>query len=383
MDMSFVSFTAVHKSEVIKNTLNPSWREMRIPVSSLCNGDVNRTLKVECYDWDSDGSHDLIGMFTTNVQELQQANSSFELKNPKKADKKKYVNSGVVKVEHVRMVKDYGFLDYIQAGVQMNFTVAIDFTQSNGHPSDPRSLHYINNVGLNQYATALQSVGNIIQDYDSDKMFPALGFGGKLPDGSISHEFFLNLNPGNPFCAGIGGVMHAYQSAIRSVALWGPTNFAPVINHVARFAAAMRDGTNYFVLLIITDGVITDMPQTVQAVIEASYLPMSIIIVGVGNADFSAMELLDDALKGNESASEGQHRTAQRDIVQFVPLRDYLSLGDSHMVHARLAKAVLAEVPDQFLGYMRRHNIEPPKQRLAPQSISSGPPMPQPSVPQM
>jgi len=55
MDMSFVSFTAVHKSEVIKNTLNPSWREMRIPVSSLCNGDVNRTLKVECYDWDSDG----------------------------------------------------------------------------------------------------------------------------------------------------------------------------------------------------------------------------------------------------------------------------------------------------------------------------------------
>jgi len=49
----------------------------------------------------------------------------------------------------------------------------------------------------------------------------------------------------------------------------------------------MRDGTNYFVLLIITDGVITDMPQTVQAVIEASYLPMSIIIVGVGNADFS------------------------------------------------------------------------------------------------
>jgi len=64
--------------------------------------------------------------------------------------------------------------------------------------------------------------------------------------------------------------------------------FAMIITqNLCRFAAAMRDGTNYFVLLIITDGVITDMPQTVQAVIEASYLPMSIIIVGVGNADFS------------------------------------------------------------------------------------------------
>lgn len=26
---------------------------------------------------------------------------------------------------------------------------------------------------------------------DSDRMFPALGFGGKLPDGTVSHEFFL------------------------------------------------------------------------------------------------------------------------------------------------------------------------------------------------
>ena len=49
----------------------------------------------------------------------------------------------------------------------------------------------------------------------------------------------------------------------------------------------MRDGSNYFVLLIITDGVITDMPQTVQAIIYASSLPMSIIIIGVGQADFS------------------------------------------------------------------------------------------------
>ena len=45
---------------------------------------------------------------------------------------------------------------------------------------------------LNAYAMALKAVGEIIQDYDSDKMFPALGFGAKLPpDGRISHEFAL------------------------------------------------------------------------------------------------------------------------------------------------------------------------------------------------
>ena len=65
--------------------------------------------------------------------------------------------------------------------------------------------------------------------------------------------------------------------------LYGPTNFSPVINHVARFAgeqAAGAVGTNYFVLLIITDGIITDMNETVLAIVRASQLPMSIIIVG-------------------------------------------------------------------------------------------------------
>lgn len=50
----------------------------------------------------------------------------------------------------------------------------------------------MNPYQLNAYAMALRAVGEIIQDYDSDKMFPALGFGAKLPpDGRVSHEFAL------------------------------------------------------------------------------------------------------------------------------------------------------------------------------------------------
>ena len=37
---------------------------------------------------------------------------------------------------------------------------------------------------------------------------------------------------------------------------------------------------NYFILLIITDGIITDMAETVLAIVRASHLPMSIIIIG-------------------------------------------------------------------------------------------------------
>jgi len=51
--------------------------------------------------------------------------------------------------------------------MQMNFTVAIDFTASNGDPRSPQSLHHISAHQPNMYARALHAVGEIIQDYDS------------------------------------------------------------------------------------------------------------------------------------------------------------------------------------------------------------------------
>lgn len=67
-----------------------------------------------------------------------------------------------------------------------------------GNPSQPTSLHYMSPYQMNAYAMALKAVGEIIQDYDSDKLFPAYGFGAKLPpDGKISHAFPLVRNDTN------------------------------------------------------------------------------------------------------------------------------------------------------------------------------------------
>ena len=50
---------------------------------------------------------------------------------------------------------------------------------------------------------------------------------------------------------------------------------------------------NYTVLLLLTDGCIHDMSETINAIVKGSHLPLSIIIVGVGKEDFSDMEVLD------------------------------------------------------------------------------------------
>ncbi|EPQ17306.1 Copine-8 [Myotis brandtii] len=142
------SFTICHKTEVVKNTLNPVWQAFKISVRALCNGDYDRTIKVQVYDWDRDGSHDFIGEFTTSYRELSRGQSQFnvyEVVNPKKkVKKKKYINSGTVTLLSFLVETEVSFLDYIKGGTQINFTVAIDFTASNAMPTSQSERLYAN-----------------------------------------------------------------------------------------------------------------------------------------------------------------------------------------------------------------------------------------------
>jgi len=107
----------------------------------------------------------------------------------------------------------------------------------------------------------------------------------------------------------------------------------------------------YLVQLIITDGEITDMDDTVKAIVAASNLPMSIIIVGVGQADFKSMNVLDgdgQLLRAKSGA------VAKRDIVQFVAFRDFPPQDP-----AALAAAVLGEIPKQVVQYMMDNSKYP------------------------
>ena len=183
----------------------------------------------------------------------------------------------------------------------------------------------------------------------------AYGFGGKLPNVQVSHCFALNGNSVNPNCTGIEGVLQAYRQALNNVQLWGPTWFSEVIRSCSAIAlesdARQRQEQKYYVLLIITDGAINDMAATVDAIVSACSLPLSIVIVGVGNADFASMNALD--------GDDGQLRNsaglfASRDIVQFVPFNKYNNTN-----YQELARETLAEIPRQLTEYFKKKGIKP------------------------
>lgn len=173
------SYSVVMKTEQVYSTQHPTWRPITMRATSLCNGDFDRNIKIDCYDYRSNGSHKLIGTCFTSLRSLS---SKTHTEPPltlidagKQKHKSGYTNSGILELVHIHITEEITFLDYIRNGTQMHFAVAIDFTASNGAFTDPRSLHYLCNNRLNNYEIALRAVGEIIQHYDDSKLFPAFG----------------------------------------------------------------------------------------------------------------------------------------------------------------------------------------------------------------
>lgn len=113
----------------------------------------------------------------------------------------------------------------------------------------------------------------------------------------------------------MGGVFKLYDYCLKNVTLSGPTYFGPLLKETIiqtrnSFAA---DPNTYTILLILTDGAIHDMAASKDWIVEGSSLPLSIIVIGIGNADFSLMEELDsdDQVSWPNSGSHQQQRSSQ------------------------------------------------------------------------
>jgi hypothetical protein len=93
--------------------------------------------------------------------------------------------------------------------------VSIDFTSSNGQFTNPASLHYIDPTRkkLNPYQEAIVAVGKVLEEYDSDHLYPIYGFGGVVrnKDGKFmrgkNDPYLLNLHPEEKEVNGLHGIL--------------------------------------------------------------------------------------------------------------------------------------------------------------------------------
>ena len=375
----------VFRSQPMKNTLNPEWDAVVIDLSILCGGDLDLPIKIDIYDHESSGKHKAMGSVEMSVKGMQTAATT---NNPIKLLQKgkevgffhitkaevsgiestitdrmaaTTISSGSAAVPFVptslmssNNTSPTNFVDYVSGGCELNVVVAIDFTGSNGDPRKPGTLHHLDANSMNPYEKAISAIVTILAKFDSDQKFPVLGFGAKY-SGQINHCF--RCGPADEV-QGVKGVLDAYDSVFKSgLVMSGPTVFTEVIESAAARAmssleAAQRRGQQtYTILLIVTDGEVSDVAATAQCLDKVSNAPLSVVIVGVGDADFSGMRFLDDYATGS----------GKRDVAQFVQFNQHSSNS------VALTSETLREIPDQLTQFFQRNSIAalPPMQRTS------------------
>ena len=80
--------------------------------------------------------------------------------------------------------------------------------------------------------------------------------------------------------------------------------------------------------MILIDGIIEDIDNTINALFESSYLSISVIIIGIGNADFSNMNVID---ADDDPLYDNNGRKADKDLVQFVSYKDFKNDGQKFL----------------------------------------------------
>ena len=183
------------------------------------------------------------------------------------------------------------FLSYLFNNLKITLGIGIDFTRSNGIPSELDSLHNISKGIPNNYEKIILSLGKILSQYNPSKNFPVFGFGAFI-DLKSNDCFNINFQI-DPNINTIEKVIEEYHKCINKIEFSGPTNVFPILNRFVNKIKNDKIINNYNIFLLLTDGLIDDMNNAIDILIESSNYPISVIIVGIGDENFDQMEFFN------------------------------------------------------------------------------------------
>ncbi|KAH3763019.1 RNA-binding protein 12 [Pelomyxa schiedti] len=267
------------------------------------------------------------------------------------------------------------FLQSLSFGLKMTPWVAIDFVGS---------AHEIGDHP-NPYETGIKAVGKVLKSYTGDDTIYFYGYGATLFNSC--KPWFVMGQRGDGACKkGVKGAIKIYRKLVpRMIPVEGMDSvvggdmywrakdkhyighdFYQMINHACDIMQWKLGGVplnkmppEYMVLCIFVSGDEFTIDYTKRAIIRASALPISIVLVGVESdteSEFHHLSQFDsDTTPLTFTSTDGKTVKAARDIVQFVKMKDCMEGGK--LKKKRLRSRVLAEIPKQVESYLGLYGV--------------------------
>ncbi|KAK9828375.1 hypothetical protein WJX81_001113 [Elliptochloris bilobata] len=400
------AWQAVAETDVLRATRNPRWEALTVAVQALCQGDAAAPLRLQVLDVPpGPGRHQVLCQATSSLRGLQEAAQpgapAMQLLPPEPqgysaggggAGRRSDAGEcGALLVREVRLRRRPSLLDYMAGGCELNWMVALDFSDAAATDAKAASMHAPAGAdgGPSTCQCILAAFGAILEPYDPHRRFPLWALGGAVGGRSATPCWALNGNGFQPEVRGLGGILKTYKEGVRVVQPGGATALAPVLAAVRAHMESLSDVKHrFFVLLVLLSRPPDDVGElsAVLAAIAAE-LPLALLVVGVGSEHYSALQAAlaqatpparppgalggssgenDTAFEVN-SASNGasQERVAGKAAAAVQHIAHFAAFRPGSGDRAEdVAAALLAKVPHIFMAHFRRCMILPKPPQL-------------------
>lgn len=121
-------------------------------------------------------------------------------------------------------------------------------------------------------------------------------------------------------------MMRSYSRCLEDIKFHGPSGLAPIIEFCCKIAGSKeitQEDQFYYLIIIFSNGRVSDPEATIDALVEMSYLPASLVFIGIAGdtpegegedwaPDFSMLEKFDG---DNKLLIDQDGRVAKRDCI--------------------------------------------------------------------
>ena len=348
---------SVWKSEVVFHDHKPAWGAASLSLLTVCGGDLDEKLRVTFWESHKHIPDEFLGYAETSARDL--VNTPVDGKRKPIRNRRKVFFGAAQKLQQVgemqilraSLKEQNTFLQYLNGGSELRLHIAVDCGAAIDHADGSAATHFMHGKWMNNYQAVIEKIGCILESYSSNLPFSMKGYNATA-DVNQTENFF---NMGSDIL-GKDGLLKTYEKYLlrgnRFLRRSDKSILAPLVREII-FESIQATKTHrcYSVLFILTSGLVSDLQETVNALLRAATdALLSVVFIGCEEYDL-------DGLKGYYSKEKVRRSTGgirlSRDITTFVSFRE--CGGDP----SRVTTEALKDLPEQIMQRFSQEGIHP------------------------
>lgn len=337
-DENIKDWASIYSSECVKRSDVGQWAPILLPCRLVCEDDYNREIKLVVINAEPGKEKYPIGYCHMTIKEISECRNKKIVLIP--ADPKK-ARAGNLIIRAATLIERSTFYGHIKNGLRFNFACAIDFNISNRPPRDSKSLHYTTVGEMNPYQTCMTEIYSAIEPYCDGRSFHAWGFAAKYKR-VLNHCFPLVTHDGSPELNSIRDLQNSYWAIFEFIQFDKPVMICPATQMAINQVKGSKNPADYLVFLILIERVPDDFGDFVDLLYDNQHEPISIVIMGIGEYNFSQFE---EYFVPGSFIKNSQGKPFEREFVVFVKYNTISNIS-------QLTSTALLCVPEQAIHWV-------------------------------